>query len=49
MLNTFLAKHAENAICRNGLFVQSLYSEYVTKIVMMSEGIARLMHEELEC
>ena len=49
MLNTFLAKHAENAICRDGLFVLSLHSKYVAKIVMMSEGMARLMHEELEC
>lgn len=48
MLNTFLAKHAENAICRNGLFVQSLYSEYLAKIVMMSEEMVRLMYEELE-
>lgn len=39
MLNTFLAKHAENAICRDGLFVLSLHSEYVAKIVMMSEGM----------
>ena len=50
MLNTFLAKHAENAICRDALFVLSLHSEYVAnKIVMMFEGMARLMHEELDC
>lgn len=47
--NTFLPNMQKNAICRDGLFVLSLHSEYVAKIVMMSEGMARLMHEELEC
>lgn len=48
MLNTFLSKHAENENRRDGLFLQSLHSENVAKIVMMSEGMARLMREELE-
>lgn len=40
----------KNAICRDALFVLSLHSEYVAnKIVMMFEGMARLMHEELDC
>lgn len=50
MLNTFLPNMQKNAICRDALFVLSLHSEYVAnKIVMMFEGMARLMHEELDC
>lgn len=47
-LNILLVKQAENAVYRNGLFVQSLHDEYVARIVKMSEEMIRLMHEELE-